>query len=253
MDKAGYISVGYLFLLLIPLLYLPRSLQREIQGIFLLITHRPDISMVLFSLLFLPGVLLHEASHYLMARLLGVRTGKFSLVPKKIKDGRLQLGYVETQTTDFIRDSLIGAAPLFSGCIFIALVGAYPLEMNQLWSILSPGIGRIINADFKSMVDQPDFWLWFYLILTVSSTMMPSASDRKAWMPVLLLIVVVAVLFLLFGVGPWLVAHVGSYILRAVNTITIVFGITVFIHVVLLPPAWIIRKTISRITGYQVV
>jgi hypothetical protein len=103
---------GFLYLLLLfpPLIYLQRFLQREIQSIFLLITRQADISTALFSLLFLPGVLLHETSHYLMAHLLGVKTGRFSLIPKKVEDGRLQLGYVETAKTDFVRDALIGAA-----------------------------------------------------------------------------------------------------------------------------------------------
>ncbi len=89
----------YLLLLLVPLLYLQRFLQREIQAIFLLITRQPEISMALFSLIFLPGVLLHEISHFLMAHLLGVRTGRFSIIPKKLEGGRIQLGYVETASS----------------------------------------------------------------------------------------------------------------------------------------------------------
>ena len=145
MDKAGLAGLIYLLLLLIPLLYLPRFLQHEIQAILLLITHQPEISIALFSLLFLPGVLLHETSHFLMARLLGVRTGRFSLIPKKVGTGRLQLGYVETESTDFIRDALIGAAPLLAGCIFIALVGVYRLEINVLWANIAEGQGNSIR------------------------------------------------------------------------------------------------------------
>jgi hypothetical protein len=253
MDKVGLASLIYLLLLLIPLLYLPRFLQHEIQAIFLLITHQPEISMALFSLLFLPGVLLHETSHFLMARLLGVKTGRFSLIPKKVGTGRLQLGYVETESTDFIRDALIGAAPLLAGCIFIALAGVYRLEINVLWINLAEGQGSSVGNIFTSLAAQPDFWLWFYLIFTVSSTMMPSASDRRAWLPLLLVIVMITGMVLFLGVGPWLLSHFGLFIQSAINSILIVFGITVIIHVILLPPTWIIRKIISRVSGYQVV
>jgi len=253
MDKAGLAGLIYLLLLLIPLLYLPRFLQHEIQAIFLLITHQPDISMALFSLLFLPGVLLHETSHFLMARLLGVRTGRFSLIPKKVGTGRLQLGYVETESTDFVRDALIGAAPLLTGCMFIALAGVYRMEINVLWVNLAEVQLSAIGNILKSLAYQPDFWLWFYLIFTVSSTMMPSASDRRAWLPLLFSIVVFTGIVLLIGAGPWLLSQFGLFIQSAVNSIMIVFSITVLIHLILLPPTWIIRKIISQVSGYQVV
>jgi hypothetical protein len=253
MNKVGLDSLLYLVLLIVPLIYLPRFLQREIQSIFLLITHQPEVSMALFSLLFLPGVLLHESSHFLMAHLLGVRTGRFSLIPKKLGNGRLQLGYVETASTDFIRDSLIGAAPLIAGGIFVAYIGVSRLEFDTLWKSLAQGQGNSFRMALKSITDQPDFWLWFYFVFTVSSTMMPSASDRRAWLPLIVVFAVFSGLVLLLGAGPWLMSQMGSIIRSAVDAITIVFGITVFIHLLLLPPTWMIRKLLSHISGYQVV
>jgi hypothetical protein len=148
---------------------------------------------------------------------------------------------------------LIGAAPLLTGCIFIALAGAYRLEISALWVNLAEGKGNLIGEIFTALSNQPDFWLWFYLIFTVSSTMMPSASDRRAWLPLLLVIVMITGMVLFMGAGPWLLSHFGLFIQSTINSILIVFGITVIIHVILLPPTWIIRKIISRVSGYQVV
>ena len=103
----------WFILMLVPLILLQRLLHREIQAVFLILTRDPRITMGIFSLIFLPGVFLHELSHFLMAKILGVRTGRFSLFPQSLPDGRLQLGYVETTRSDIIRDSLIGAAPLW--------------------------------------------------------------------------------------------------------------------------------------------
>jgi hypothetical protein len=83
-DLGGFL---YLLLLFPPLIYLQRFLQREIQSIFLLITRQADISTALFSLLFLPGVLLHETSHYLMAHLLVFKTGDFRSFQRWIMGG----------------------------------------------------------------------------------------------------------------------------------------------------------------------
>src|SRR4030042_2261091 len=253
MDKAGLESLLYLMVLFLPLLYLPLFLQREIQSIFLLITRQPEISMVLFSLLFLPGVFLHETSHFLMARLLNVKTSRFSLIPKKLGNGRLQLGYVETASTDFVRDALIGAAPLVVGSLVIGFIGVSRLEFNALWGSLAQGQVNSLRMAVKSIMDQPDFWVWFYLVFTISSTMMPSSSDRRAWLPLFILIGIFSVLVLLFGAGPWFFSHMGSAIQSALSAIIIVFGITVFVHVLLFPPVWLVRRLLTHITGYQVV
>jgi hypothetical protein len=188
-----------------------------------------------------------------MARILGVRTGRFSIIPKKLEGGRLQLGYVETAKTDFFRDALIGVAPLVTGGIFVAFVGITRLGLNTIWVNLSQGQLNSINLAIKSIIVRPDFWLWFYLIFAVSSTMLPSASDRRAWVPLILVILGLVGLILLIGVGPWLLTRFGSVLVDAIEAITMVFGITVIIHLVISPPIWFIRKIISRIVGLRVV
>jgi hypothetical protein len=253
MSIANLDGLLWLLLLIAPLLFLQRNLHREIQAIFLLLTRQPEIAVALFSLIFLPGVLLHETSHYLMARLLGVRTGRFSIVPQKMEDGRLQLGFVETAAVDFFRDALIGAAPLITGGLFVAFAGLARMGLNTLWASLAGGQMRVFLDTLTSLTEQPDFWLWFYLTFTISSTMLPSASDRRAWLPLLLVILVLLGLTLLAGAGPWLVAHLAPTLNSALRSVAVVFGITVLLHLILFPPAWALRKLISRLVGYQVV
>jgi hypothetical protein len=246
-------SFVLLVLLSIPMIYLPRFLQREIQAVFLLITRQPDISMALFSLLFLPGVLLHESSHFIAARILGVSTGKFSIIPRKMEGGRILLGYVETASTDFFRDALIGAAPLISGGIFVALAGVYWLGLNTIWLSIIQGQLSTINLDIQSMMNRPDFWLWFYLIFTVSSTMMPSAADQRAWKPLIAVMLVLIVVILLIGIGPWIMSHFELAFITVLNSIAMVFSITIIFHLILLPPTYLVRKVISHATGLKVV
>jgi hypothetical protein len=253
MNETGLQGFFILLLIFPPLVFLQRFLQRDIQSIFLLLTRQPEISMAIFSLIFLPGVLLHETSHFVAAHLLGVRTGRFSLIPKKMESGRLQLGYVETASTDVVRDAIIGAAPLIAGGTFIALIGLYGMGLDAIWGSLSQWEASSFRSALASMIDQPDFWLWFYLTFTISSTMTPSPSDRKAWLPFIVIIIILVGIVLFFGAGPWILSRFGSIINSALNAVSIVFGIAVLSHLVLLPPVWIIRKTLSRLTGYQVV
>ncbi|HUG33182.1 MAG TPA: hypothetical protein VMJ90_00320, partial [Anaerolineales bacterium] len=60
----------WLVLVLVPLILLQRLLHREIQAVFLILTRNPGVTMGIFSLIFLPGVFLHELSHFLMAKIL---------------------------------------------------------------------------------------------------------------------------------------------------------------------------------------
>ena len=176
---------GFLWfvLMLAPLIYLQRLLHREIQAVLLILSRNPRLTMVVFQFIFLPGVFIHEGSHFVMAKILRVPTGRFSILPKALSNGRLQLGYVETARSDIIRDSIIGAAPLITGTICVAYIAFYQLNVRLLLDVLREGQ---LNLFWLAVTDLPNikgFYLWFYLAFTISSTMMPSESDRHAWAP----------------------------------------------------------------------
>ncbi len=247
---------GFVWLLLLvgPLLFLQRRLHREIQAIFLLLTHRSDIAIVLFSILFLPGVVLHESSHFLMAKILGVRTGRFSILPRPMENGRLQLGFVETGKADLVRDSLIGMAPVISGSLFLIYVSLVQLDLGTIWENTSQSISLpVLWRGLVILPGLPDFWLWFYLVFVVSSTMLPSASDRRAWLPLGLSLGLLLAVSVIAGAGPWLADHAAPILKEGLSAFSIVLGISVFVHLVLLLPVGILRITLSRLTGYQVV
>jgi hypothetical protein len=246
-------SLWWLLLMLGPLILLQRGLHREIQAVFLLITRRSDLAIALFSLLFFPGVLLHESSHFIMAKILGVHTGKVSFIPQSIEGNRLRLGFVETEKTDILRDALIGAAPMLTGGLFVAYAGIMRLNFLLVWDGLSSGdLDAALNSLAASYAS-PDFWLWFYLMVTVSSTMFPSASDRRAWLPVAFLLGLILCVALFFGAGPWMSENLLPMLLDALRGITIVFAISAAVHIIVLFPTWVLRKILNRMTRMQVV
>src|SRR5512141_622508 len=85
-------------------MFLQRSLHREIQAFFLILTRRPGLTQTIFAILFFPGVTLRASSRFLAAKILGVPTGRFSLIPQAQPNGRLRLGFVETGSGGFVRD-----------------------------------------------------------------------------------------------------------------------------------------------------
>jgi hypothetical protein len=243
--------VWFLFML-VPLILLQRLLHREIQAVFLILTRDARVTMGIFAMLFLPGVFLHELSHFVMAKILRVRTGKFSIFPKSLPDGRLQLGYVETAKSDIVRDSLIGAAPLIVGTLFVAYVAVYHLQMRILWDAFRNGQSDLFWLGVRALPQVPDFYLWFYLAFAVSSTMMPSESDRHAWLELLISIAVLFGLALLFGAGPWILSNVAPRLSTILSSVAVIFGLSVFVHILLILPAVLTHKLLARATGVDV-
>jgi len=243
----------WLFCSLAPLLILQPRLHREIQAIFFLITRRLDIAITFFSILFFPGVLLHEGSHYIMARLLRVQTGRFSLIPRPLGEGKLQLGFVETASADWLREALVGMAPLITGGLFVAYVGLSQLKIISLGQTLLAGSLQLFLDSLRKLMAQPDFWLWFYLALVVSSTMLPSESDRRAWLPMGLVLLCLFGISLLAGAGPWLYQNLAAPMNQVLRSIALVFGISAVLHLLLLPFIWLIRRILARLLGLEVV
>ena len=238
--------------MLAPLILLQRLLHREIQAVFLILTRDPGLTMVLFSILFLPGVFLHELSHFLMAKILFIRTGKFSIFPKSLPGGRLQLGYVETARSDPVRDSLVGAGPLIIGTLFVAYVAIYHLQLRVLLDVFRNGQLDLFWMGVRALPNARDFYVWFYLAFAVSSTMMPSESDRHAWLELIISIVVLLAIVLLIGAGPWMISNIAPRVSNFLSSVAVIFGLSAFVHAVLVLPTALAHKLLARATGLDV-
>jgi hypothetical protein len=249
MSFTGLISF---VIILLPLVILQRLLHREIQAVLLIITRNPELTIGLFSFLFFPGVLLHELSHFVMAKILRVRTGGFSLIPSTLPNGRLQMGYLETEQTDFIRDSLVGLAPLIAGSLFIAYVGLYRFRLDTFLTVLEHGQVELFWMALKLLPQTKDFYLWFYFTFAVSSTMMPSESDRHAWLPLALWAALLLALAIFAGAGTWMMENIAPLINGFFGAVATLFGFSVVLHIVLLLPTILIHRAVSKVTGMDV-
>lgn len=245
---------GLLWLIctLTALVLLQRLLHREIQAVFLILTRRPGVTQAIFALIFLPGVFLHELSHFLVAKLLGVQTGKFSLIPQTQPNGRLQLGYVETVSGGFVRDALIGAAPLVTGGLFVAYAAIYRMQLLPLWDTVRAAQWDAFWVYLSLVPTLPDFWLWFYLAFTISSTMMPSASDRHAWFPLGLLVAGLVGLAILAGAGPWMLENLTPPFNDFLRALALLFGLSAVIHALLILPFLLFHRILAKLTGMDV-
>jgi hypothetical protein len=255
MDISAVSSLDGLFWLaavLVALLFLQRRLHLEVQSIVLIATHSFSITTWTFALLFLPGVLLHELSHYFMAKLLGVRTGNLSLIPEPLSNGKLRLGYVEIVRTDYLRDSLVGAAPLIVGMLVVSFISIFQLHLVVMWDTLRNGQMGLFMLGLQTLPSIPHFWFWFYLTFMISSTMLPSESDRYAWTPLMLILGVLFALALLAGAGPWMLANLAPPLNDFLRGSALILLVSVVVHAILLVPLILIHRGLTKATGWDV-
>jgi len=228
-------------------------LHREIQTFLLIIFRKPKIVIAIFSFILLPGVFLHEVSHWLTAIFLRVRVIKFSLVPETSKNGQLRLGFVQTQKCDPLRDSLIGLAPFVFGIMVIAWIGSSQLALRPVVEALFAGDAAKIGDSLFISMGQADYWIWLYLAFSISSTMVPSPSDRQSWIPILIGVIVIFIGLLLVGLDDLIFLRFTPILEEWLRLIALVLAGSTIIHLTILLPTWFARKIISRLTGTQLV
>lgn len=202
-----------------------RWIEMHLQGFILLMTGHQGLAVWIFFLLFFPGILVHELSHWLMAKLLFVPTGRITIWPKVNRDGSVWLGTVEVGQTDTIRGSLIGLAPLISGSAIAVLIGMH-LQLGGWGNALLALDLPLLSSAIGSSLTMPDFWLWLYLLFAIANRMLPSPSDREPWKPVVVLLAIVAVVWIASGWTPQLPVEVEQLIAELGGFLIYAFSVT---------------------------
>lgn len=230
----GLLGATFLTILAIITLSVLRSrLLFEFVALSLLVFRTNLIGKWFYTLIFLPGTILHELSHWLVAELLGVRTGEISILPDfedSPEDKRERLGSVQTEKTGPIRSFLIGAAPFFTGLFILWVLG--DLLLSGSWLLWQYG-------------------LILYGIIVVGSSMLLSREDRRAWPFIAILTLVLTVLYyvLPFSIPPSLISGITD-LLMALNQVLFV---TVGAILVIIGISYGLRRIIEKILGKKVI
>ncbi len=212
---------------LLPLLGVKRWITRSLQELSIRWAGDSQVALVVYFVLVLPGVVIHELSHWLMATLLGVRVSKFRLGPvRQGRSNRVSLGSVRVGKVDPVRASLIGVAPLLGASAVILLIGNLVLGMDELAASIVDGGPAGVWAALQEAMQVPDFWLWLYLIFAISNAMLPSESDMSAVRPVLIFLGVAAVVFLIVAGVPAIPPGVRDAVDAVAGYLASAFGLT---------------------------
>lgn len=169
-------SILELFVLFI----LSRLVTNELSILFYRLTKSTRATVWLLAILFLPGTLIHELSHALMAALLFVPVGQMELMPR-LSGESLKLGSVQVGKTDIVRNFLIGVGPFLVGLTIIIGILFFAFSNNFLgFNILSVAV--------------------LYSLFAISNTMFSSKKDMEGVVELIILILIFALGFYIAGV-----------------------------------------------------
>ncbi len=246
----------WVIIALLILVLMQRWIHTHLHGISLLLTGKSDRAVILYALILFPGVLLHELSHWVTARLLGVRTGSFSILPKRQRDGFIQLGYVEYykgKTLDPVRESLIGGAPLIVGTLVILLISFKVFDVTSLASAVESGQIDTLALALSEFIETRFVLLWIYLIFAISNAMLPSASDRRAWPAFILAMLILAVVVYLLGLQVEVANGLAGPVTRVFGYLGIAFSVAIGVDIFFMFILAALEAIFSRVKGVNVV
>lgn len=231
----------WLLVLFAPLLLVKRWLSRHLQGVGLLLLGTQEGATALHYIVLLPGVVLHELSHWLAAKLVGVRTAGISLVPRVQRGGTVRLGSVKVGKSDPLRESWIGVAPFIGGTVAILLLASWQFGV-ELQPVLS--LGLILDTMVSSL-QAPDALLWLYLLFSISNAMLPSESDRQPWLSALIFLGVVAAIVYLSGVSVQVPVQMREWVLTGATYLAFAFGLVLAVDI----PVAFLLMVIEKLGG----
>jgi len=154
-----------------------RWLHQHIFKVGWLLTNNYQITTVLYYIIFLPGILLHESTLWLTAGLLNVRADRAIQFPEQQEIGELRLNFIRLSAeTGLIRLTLIKMAPLLAGVAALWAISGHVLNLDQFAD--ASGAVDDLAVAVSQMLSSADFWLWFYLAFTVANTMFPEMPKK---------------------------------------------------------------------------
>ena len=168
---------------LIGLYFLSRWLTKKLYLLFLLLFKARPVAISAVTLLLFPGTVVHELSHLFTAEILGVRTGKLTLVPEGVRPSsfsrpdpvELRIGSVAIAATGPLRRAAIGLSPIFAGILTLAAISYFlrrppaVLQGDALQNALVYGVG-------------------FYLLFSISNSMFSSKEALKGFWPLAIIL-----------------------------------------------------------------
>lgn len=221
---------GVLLLLELAILYfLSRALTKRLFQLFFLLFRSRTLAVTLLTLIQFPGTVVHELAHLFTAEVLGVRTGKLSLVPEDIRETYITTGSVMVGKSDPFRRHAIGLAPIFVGMIVLTALSGLISDWTNV-------------TNWRQWTN----WVVFYFLFAVSNSMFSSKEDLKGFIPFAIVLGIFIGFFYYLGLRIGITDSLADIASRIVEQLATSLGIVLGVNLVLLLLAvmelWIVQK-----------
>lgn len=204
---------------LLSLFLFSKLLTNSLARLFYFLTGSHKGTVSILAALYLPGTIIHEMSHVLVAGALLVHSGEIEFIPQIREDG-VKLGSAEIGVTDPLRRALIGLAPVILGSALILGLLAY---LNHLITL-----------------NQTSIWAYliiFILIFELANTMFSSKKDLEGTLGVIIIAgsFISACYLLGFGwlfnwIGKLYIDHYQSFFQSAIYQLLVPIGLDVAVY-----------------------
>lgn len=223
------------------LYFISRTLIQKLYAFFTLLFHSHNVATSLTILLMFPGTVVHELSHMFVAEILGVRTGKLTLVPEGVRPSGfsrsdpITAGSVMISHTDPLRRNLIGLAPILVGLIILTALSSL-IDLNNL-----SNLSNWFN------------WFIFYLLFSISNSMFSSKEDLKEFLPFAVVTSLIVISTYFIGVRIMLTGNALDLATKLLDTLVKSLEIVLAVNIGLLLIMQILIELTSKITGKRIV
>lgn len=169
-----------IFLVQVVVLYIfSRAVVKQLYSFFDIFIKSQKLVFIMVSILYFPGTIIHEMSHFFAAIILFLNVKDIRIFPE-FENDHIRLGSVSFEKKDFIRGILVGVAP-----IIFAMLIFFIIATNSLYPTSSFGLNILFG----------------YLIFTISSTMFSSKKDIVDLIYVIPLAIILIGVIIYFGIN----------------------------------------------------
>lgn len=225
-------------------------LHQHIFKVGWLVTKNYQTTTILYYTFFLPGVALYEFIIWLIAGLLDVRVERSFNLPEKQEIGELRLNFVKlSRRTTPYKASIINVSPLLFGIVITWFIANNVIRVQDSLSLMNDGTLNNLGDTISQLTQQPDFWLWIYLLFTITNTMMPDRGVIRVWLRGGSIVIIVLGLIFVFGANTLVNDEIFTPFVRGLNTLSGVFAFMIALNVFAVALLALVENTIEYITG----
>ena len=226
----NWILVSLFFLQLTLVYFISRRTIQLLFQVLRTIIHHDSTVFLIISIIFLPGTILHELSHFSMALILMLKVREIHIFPQW-EHNYIKLGKVIYEKKDVVRSIFVGIAPIIIGLLFFWWLSAIrSVEIDQLW--------------LKIIV--------IYIIFVVSSTMFSSKQDLVDLVYIIPVIIIVAILLYFFPVSlsfPSKEKIIIEALVKFLYDVNIYLSISIGVHIIIISLLYILHKLIIKLSS----